>query len=103
MAPMPRSEYIRIPQKFLSAQIRAKHSLHPFLFNNSVLFEVTHREHAWITARGEIAQDSLIAHLATHGYLQTGTTFLFRHVTNGVAFTLVVDFSVKFQNSVGAR
>ena len=42
--------------------------------------------------------------LATHGYLQTGTTCLFRHVTNnGVTFTLVVDdFGVKFQVTAGA-
>jgi hypothetical protein len=29
MPPLPRSEYIRIPLKFLSAQILAKHNLHP--------------------------------------------------------------------------
>ena len=29
MTPLPRSEYIRIPLKFLSAQILAKHNLHP--------------------------------------------------------------------------
>eukprot|EP01035_Chromulina_nebulosa_P069336 gene69336-biopygen23604 len=52
---------------------------------------------------GKIAQDNLIARLATHGYLQTGTTCLFRHITNGVAFTLVVDdFGVKFQDPAGA-
>ncbi len=52
---------------------------------------------------GKIAQDNLIARLSTHGYLQTGTTCLFRHVTNGVAFTLVVDdFGVKFPDTAGA-
>jgi hypothetical protein len=52
---------------------------------------------------GKIAQDNLTARLATHGYLQTGTTCLFRHATNGVAFTLVVDdFGVKFQDPAGA-
>jgi hypothetical protein len=45
---------------------------------------------------GKIAQDVLIGRLATHGYLQTGSTCLFRHGTNGVAFALVVnDFAVK--------
>ena len=105
MTPLPRSEYIRIPQKFLSAQILAKHSLHPFLFNKSVLFEVTKSMYG-LPHAGKIAQDSLVARLApatTHGYLQTGTTCLFCHVTNGVAFTLVVDdFGVKFKDSVGA-
>jgi hypothetical protein len=41
MTPLPRSEYIRIPLKFLSAQILAEHNLHPFIFTNSILFEVT--------------------------------------------------------------
>ena len=37
------------------------------------------------------------------GYLQTGTTCLFGHVTNGVAFALVVDdFAVKFKDLVSA-
>jgi hypothetical protein len=36
--------------------------------------------------------------------LQLTATFLFRHVNNGVAFTLVVDdFGVKFHVSAGAR
>ena len=45
----------------------------------------------------KIAQDVLIGRLAKHGYLQTGTTCLFRHVTNGVAFFALVvdDFAVK--------
>ena len=103
MTPLPRSEYIRIPQKFLSAQILTKHSLHPFLFNNSVLFEEVSKSMYGLPHAGTIAQDSLVARLATQGYLQTGTTCLFRHVNNGVAFILAVDdFGAKFQDSVGA-
>ena len=52
---------------------------------------------------GRIAQDVLIERLAKHGYHQTGTTCLFRHDTNGVAFTLVVDdFGVKFKDPAAA-
>jgi hypothetical protein len=52
---------------------------------------------------GKIAQDVLIGRLAKHGYLQTGTTCLFRQITNGVAFALVVnDFAVKFKDLVSA-
>jgi hypothetical protein len=102
MTPLPRSEYIRIPLKFLSLQILAKHSLRPFILNNSILFEVTKSMYG-LPHAGKIAQDNLIARLATHGYLQTGTTCLFRHATNGVAFTLVVDdFGVKFPDPAGA-
>jgi hypothetical protein len=99
---LPRSEYIRIPLKFLSLKILDKHSLHPFILNNSILFEVTKSMYG-LPHAGKIAQDNLIARLATHGYLQTGTTCLFRHATNGVAFTLVVDdFGVKFQDPASA-
>ena len=96
MTPLPRSEYIRIPLKFLSLKILDKLSLHPFILNNSILFEVTKSMYG-LPHAGKIAQDNLIARLATHGYLQTGTTCLFSHAINGVAFTLVVDdYSVKF-------
>ena len=102
MTPLPRSEYIRIPLKFLSDKILVKHSLHPYIFNNSILFEVTKSMYG-LPHAGKIAQENLVARLATHGYLQTGTTCLFRHTTNGVAFTLVVDdLGVKFQNLAGA-
>jgi hypothetical protein len=52
---------------------------------------------------GQIAQDVIIERLAKHGYHQTGATCLFRHDTNGVAFTLVVDdFGVKFKDPIAA-
>ena len=86
MTPLPRSEYICIPLKFLSAKILAKHNLHPFIFNNSVLFEVTKSMYG-LPHAGKNALDKLIERLAAHGYLQTGTTCLFRHVNNGVAFS----------------
>ncbi len=52
---------------------------------------------------GHLAQVRLIEHLAEHGYMQTNTTCLFRHVTNGTAFTLVVDdFGVKYSTRADA-
>ena len=103
MTPLPRSEYIRIPLKFLSDAILDKHNLRQFIHNDSVLFEVTKSMYG-LPHAGKIAQDVLVERLASHGYLQTGTTCLFRHVTNGVAFVLVVDdFGVKFQNEAGAE
>jgi len=103
MTPLPRPEYIRMPLKFLSDTILDKHNLRPFIHNNSVLFEVIKSMYG-LPHAGKIAQDVLVERLASHGYLQTGTTCLFRHVTNGVAFVLVVDdFGVKFQNTAGAE
>ena len=52
---------------------------------------------------GRIAQEALIPQLAKHGYHQTSTTCLFRHVTNGIAFTLVVDdFGIKYRSKQDA-
>ena len=88
--------------KFLSPKILTQHNLQQFLHNNSILFEVTKSMYG-LPHAGKIAQDVLIGRLAKHGYLQTGTTCLFRHVTNGVAFALVVDdFAVKFKDLVSA-
>eukprot|EP01036_Dinobryon_divergens_P033664 gene33664-biopygen26658 len=103
MTPLPRPEYIRIPLKFLSQKILDKHNLHQYVHNSSVLFEVTKSMYG-LPHAGKIAQDVLIARLAAHGYHQTSTICLFRHSTNGVAFTLVVDdFGVKFQDPAGAE
>jgi hypothetical protein len=103
MTPLPRSEYIRIPLKFLSQKVLDKHHLHQYIHNNSVLFEVTKSMYG-LPHAGKIAQDVLVERLAAHGYHQTGTICLFRHSSNGVAFALVVDdFGVKFQNLAGAE
>ena len=105
MTPLPRPEYIRIPLKFLSPKIITQHSLQPFVHNNSILFEVITKSMYDLSHAGKIAQDVLIGRLATHGYLQTRTTCLFRHVTtNGVAFALVLvdDFAAKFKDLVSA-
>ncbi len=52
---------------------------------------------------GKISQDGFNERLASHGYMQTGTTCRFRHATNSVTFTLaVVDFGVKYMNEADA-
>ena len=52
---------------------------------------------------GLLAQQRLIAHLATHGYHETSTPCLFRHTSNGTAFTRVVDdFGIKYSSQAGA-
>ena len=50
-----------------------------------------------------LAQVQLVAHLHLHGYQQTATPCLFRHLSNGVVFTLVVDdFLVKYPDKHSA-
>ena len=53
---------------------------------------------------GLLAQQRLVTHLAAHGYQQTLTTCLFRHIDNGTIFSLVVDdFGVKYTTTAGAQ
>ena len=100
---LPRSEWMRIPVKFLSAAILDKHNLRPFINDGAVIFEVVKSLYG-LPHAGKISQDELIRHLATHGYHQTTTPCLFRHDTNGIAFTLVVDdFGIKFRERAAAQ
>ena len=86
---------MRIPIRFLSKAILDKYNLHPYIHNGSILFEII-RSLYGLPHAGKIAQDALIQHLSTGGYIQTTTPCLFRRATNGVAFTLIVDdFGVK--------
>ena len=100
---LPRSEWMRLPVKFLSESILNKYNLQQYIHNGAVLFEVVKSLYG-LPHAGKISQDSLITHLAKHGYHQTSTTCLFRHESNGVTFTLVVDdFGVKFTNKNAAQ
>jgi len=100
---LPRSEWMRIPVKFISPVILAKYNLHQYIHNGAILFEVVKSLYG-LPHAGKISQDALLEHLAAHGYHQTTTTCLFRHENNGVAFTLVVDdFGVKFKNKEAAQ
>ena len=90
MTPLPRPEYIRVPLKFISPKILDKHNLRQFIYNNSILLEVTKSMYG-LPHAGRIAQVILIERLAAHS-------------TNGVAFALVVDdFGVKFRDLAGAE
>ena len=53
---------------------------------------------------GKLAQDRLVLHLANHGYHQAKhTPCLFKHETNSVTFTLVVDdFGIKYTHEADA-
>ena len=45
------------------------------------------------------ANQQLVQHLAEHGYYQTTTPSLYRHLTRPIAFCLVVDdFGVKYSD-----
>ena len=100
--PLQRPEYLRIPLKFISTGVIEKHKLSPYIHNDSILFSV-HKGMYGLPQAGYLAQIQLIQHLRKHGYTQTLTPCLFRHNTNRVAFTLVVDdFLIKYPTQESA-
>lgn len=101
--PLPRPEYLRIASKFLPSTVIHQHDLQQFFHNNAILFQVNKGMYG-LPQAGLLAQQRLITHLASEGYHQTDTTCLFRHVTNGTVFSLVVDdFGVKYTNMDGVN
>ena len=101
--PLLRPEYIRIPTRMIPSSTMTKHKLNTYLNKNSVLFEINKGMYG-LPQAGLLAQQRLIAHLAQHGYHETATLCLFRHASNGTAFTLVVDdFGVKYATPEGAQ
>ena len=102
--PLPRSEYLRIPRKFIPDDVMAQYNLEPFVSDGAILFEVLKGMYG-LPQAGLLAQQRLIKHLATSGYHEDPfVPCLFKHVSNGVTFTLVVDdFGVKFHRRPSAE
>ena len=102
--PMARPEYIRLRLSQLPPDIQSTYNLAQFVHNDSVLFEVTQTMYG-LPQAGILSQQRLIAHLATSGYHQCPRTpCLFRHVANGITFTLVVDdFGVKYTSDTSVH
>ena len=84
--PLPRPEYLRIPSKFLTPTIITNYALESYLHNSSILFEVNKGMYG-LPQAGLLAQQRLLHHLSQHGYHQTDTSCLFRHTSNGTAFS----------------
>jgi hypothetical protein len=103
MTPLTRSEYIRIPVKMIPESIIVKYHLRPFIHHDKILFEVTQGMYG-LPQAGLLAQERLIAHLATAGYHEApDVPCLFRHATNSIAFALVVDdFGIKYNDRADA-
>ena len=101
--PLLRPEYIRIPSRMIPTTTQTAHNLLPYVHNDYVLFQVNKGMYG-LPQAGLLAQQRLIAHLKLHGYHETSTPCLFRHITNGTDFTLVVDdFGVKYSSPQGAQ
>lgn len=104
-SPMDRSEYMRIDRKHLTPDIIADHNLDSFLTKDGAVYVEITRGLYGLPHAGALAQKHLIPFLAEHGYHQSpDVPCLFRHATNGVTFTLVVDdFCVKFKDRAAAE
>ena len=96
--PLERPEYMRISEKHLTKRIIEKYKLQGMIHNGHVLMEITKGIYG-LKQAGKLSQDRLIAHLAQYGYVECKhTPCLFRHNTNGISFTLVVDdFLVRYK------
>jgi hypothetical protein len=104
-SPMHRPEYLRISKKHLTPDLISELGLTSFVNSDgSILFAITKGIYG-LPHAGALAQEHLIPLLAQHGYHQSpNVPCLFRHDTNGVSFTLVVDdFAVKYKDRASAE
>lgn len=101
-----RWEYMRITRSQLPDDIIVLYDLEQYMVpgrtadQDYVLVEIRKGIYG-LPQAGKLAQDRLVAHLATHGYHQARyTPCLFKHETRPVMFTLVVDdFGIKYHAS----
>ena len=102
--PMDRSEWMRVPVKFLPIATITKHKLHQFINNGQMLCEIAKGMYG-LPQAGILAQKQLLTRLAAAGYTQDELVpCVINHKNNGITFTLVVDdFGIKFTNSEGAE
>ena len=99
LSTLPCAEYVRIPVPILPDDIGEEFKLDQFIHNGFVLFEVTKGMYG-LRQAGYLAQKELVDYLAGFDYYPSNTDpCLFRHKTNGVAFTPVVDdFLIKYKD-----
>jgi hypothetical protein len=102
--PLDRKEYMRINLKHIPLDVQQKYNIADMVHNDHILMEISKGIYG-LPQAGKLAQDRLISHLATHGYIQcVNTPCLFVHTSNGVAFTLVVDdFLIKYKDRSSAE
>ena len=101
--PLPVAEYMRINLAHIPDDVIAKHNMLAYSVNGAVIVEINKGIYG-LPQAGILAQDRLVKHLAEHGYHQAKhTPCLFKHDTNSVTFTLVVDdFGIKYTNDADA-
>ncbi len=99
--PLDRKEYMSISLKHIPLDIQERYNIIGMVHNGYILMEISKGIYG-LPQAGRLSQDRLVKHLASHGYIQcVNTPCLFKHKTNGVVFTLVVDdFLIKYKGRV---
>ena len=94
---LPKAAWIRIPTANIPEETITEYCLREFIVNGHILFRVDGTMYGHPVA-GRLANQDLVDHLATGGYVQDpNISCLFSHTTSSISFTLVVDdFGVKY-------
>ena len=101
--PLETYEYMQLPLKIIPQEIIDEYDLTSIAVKDIVYIEIR-KGMPGLKQAGRLANDRLTVHLAKHGYFPVPRTpQLWRHVSNGVTFTLVCDdFGVKYTNKASA-
>jgi len=101
--PLDIYEYAQIPLKLIPQEIIDEYKLVDIAVNGVVYIEIR-KGMPGLKQAGRIANDRLTTHLARHGYHPVPRTpSLWRHESNSIRFTLVVDdFGIKYTNKADA-
>jgi hypothetical protein len=98
--PLPRKEYMRIGLNQISQSTQQQYNVRQLAGhdNTHVLVEISKGIYG-LPQAGKLAQERLVAHLATHGYEPAAnTSCLFKHTTRDIMFALVVDdFGIRYK------
>ena len=89
---------MRINLEHIPTAVIAQYDMQQYAYNGAVVVQVNKGIYGLPQEAEILAQDRLVQHLASHGYHQAkNTPCLFKHISNSVSFTLVVDdFGIKY-------
>ena len=99
---------IRIPLRHYPASLLSDLQLSPFVQTDRsgqpFLYADVKKCIPGLPQSGLLSQLRLLSHLESHGFYETATPMLFRHVSRPISFTLVVDdFGVKYSDVADCR
>ena len=97
--PLSHPQFIKIPTHLFSDSVLSHLHLHPFVQSVPsskpyLLFRIDKTMYG-LKEAGKLSHLRLISHLAAHGFFETTTPCLFRHVSRPITFVLVVVLDTK--------